>query len=191
MARSPNFRCLDRQPTSRTDSIPFAEKFLKQYCHRLYEVAAPNLSRRFTSWDSLFREIINELSRLHLHRHDLSSMVAASADVVKRKLVARGVSDVEGRWSTYAHLPREYSTGSSSRCVCGSLVLSASAAICPQVQSDIVAAMHEHIRCAVIADRLSPIADADADAEADGIGSMCGTTEPNRRVSRSTLPCIA
>ena len=135
------YRGHDRQPTSHTDSIPFVEKFMKQYCHRLYEVAAPNLSRRFTTWDALFAAIVAELSRLHLPRHDLSSIVATSADVVKRKLVARGVYDVEDRWATYARLPRHYSTGSSSQCVGGRLVLSAAAALEPQVQSDIVAAM--------------------------------------------------
>ena len=131
----------DRQPTSHTDSIPFVEKFMKQCCHRLHELAAPNLARRWTALDALFEEIINELSRLHLPRHDLSSIVAASADVVQRKLVACGASDVEDRWSTYARLPREYSTGSSSRCVGGRLVLSAAAALEPQLQRDIVADM--------------------------------------------------
>jgi hypothetical protein len=92
------YRGIDRRPRSVADELPFLEKYTKLYCHRLWDIATDNdCSGDFPVWPTLLNEIIQELARLHLSRQDLSSLVAVSADIVKRNL---GTPDVEERWST-------------------------------------------------------------------------------------------
>ena len=137
------YRGIDRRPRSAADELPFLEKYAKLYCLRLWDIATDNNSYGdFPSWPTLLDEIIQELARLHLSRQDVSSLVAVSADVLKRNLAT---PDVEDRWSTYARLPRTYHNGSSSSCVGGRLVLASSAALEPLVQRNISAEMQKGI----------------------------------------------